>query len=596
LSTVTPVAVSIVRNNLLSTAREMRETIIRTSPATVIYEMLDFACGILDAEAGLLTEASGLTQFVGTLSPSMKKCVEKLGRENLEDGDVILVTAPMYTGSHPPEAIISAPIFYGNKLFGYANSKGHLVDMGGKDPYPTDSTDAFMEGLRLPPVKLFRKGKLNEEIKDTLELNSRAPEIIWGELQAQIGAASVAKQRVTKLLDKYGFEKVTDCVRKMNESAEEETRESLLGMTHGSWSGEDFLDDNGVERGKRVPIKVTCTASDDKFTMDYSGSDAQQKGPTNTPIIQTISVSRLMFKFLTAPHTPAHEGSFKRLEVVAPYGSIFNVDTSIAPTMLYGWATRTAMELMFKILAPVFPDRLSACSSGCLGSLTRYGYTPKGKFWSQGSIEGIGQGASNRRDGANVLLHMTQACSRNLSCEVEEALAPMLVERYELLQDSGGPGRFRGGLGVRRDWRYLASGKAISLVERSVAPHWGVEGGKPGSRNIAVFTSESPEVAKYAVATTDEGFELIKSPSISINAGDVVSTRVGGGGGWGDPFERDVEAVRRDVVQGYVSLDAARREYGVVLDAATLMVDSESTMLSRGDSRHTAEVGGTAPS
>ncbi len=341
-----------------------------------------------------------------------------------------------------------------------------MVDFGGKDPYPTDSTDPFQEGLRIPPVKLFKKGELDAELKQIIMYNSRAPEIVWREIVAQVGAVLIAKQRVTKLLDKYGYETAVECLRQINDFAEKETLNALEKMPKGTWSGEDYCDDDGVVKGKRIKIKMTFTVTADRLTIDYTGSDEQQKGPMNSPIINTISNSRLMTKLLTAPFTPAHEGTFRPLDVIAPYGCIFNVDSNVAPTMLYGWPTDASIELMYKILAPVFPDRLPACSGGDLGALMRYGWYPgTRKFWLEASIEGCGQGASRSSDGGNALIVMSEACSRNLPCEVEETRAPVLTERYELQQDSGGPGKFRGGLGIRRDWRCLGPGNLISVIE-----------------------------------------------------------------------------------------------------------------------------------
>ncbi len=576
------ITVSVVKNNLLSISREMRETMIRTSPSTIIYEDLDFACGLVDSQGGLLAEAPGLTAFMGTLPPAVKKCVSTIGEDKIGDEDIVMATTPLYTGSHPPEGVIFAPIFYKNRLFGYATDKGHLVDFGGKDPYPTDSTDPFQEGLRIPPVKLFKKGELDSEIRDIIMYNSRAPDTVWREILAQVGAVLIAKQRVTKLLDKYGYETAMDCLAQINDFAEKETLNALEKMPKGTWSGEDFCDDDGVVKGKRIKMKMTFTISADRLIIDYTGSDEQQKGPMNSPIINTISNSRLMAKLLTAPYTPAHEGTFRPLEVIAPFGCVFNVDSNVAPTMLYGWPTDASFELMYKVLSPVFPDRLPACSGGDLGALMRYGWYPgTRRFWLEASIEGCGQGASQSSDGGNALIVMSEACSRNLPCEVEETRAPVITERYELQQDSGGAGKFRGGLGIRRDWRCLGPANMISVIERSFAPHWGINGGKPGSRNYSIVATKNAGIEKHAVAKTEEGYEILKAPSAPIYAGDLISLRLGGGGGWGDPHEREVNSVRNDVLQGYVSLKSAQEDYGVVINAETMEVDTEATALLR---------------
>jgi N-methylhydantoinase B len=238
---------------------------------------------------------------------------------------------------------------------------------------------------------------------------------------------------------------------------------------------------------------------------------------------------------------------------------------------------------MFKTLSPVMPDRLVACSGGDLGALLRYGWhKDTGKWWSEGSIEGCGQGASHFSDGGNALIQIAEACSRNLPCEVEETRAPVIIERYELQQDSGGPGQFRGGLGVRRDWRLTGTGNLIATVERGIAIHSGVEGGSPGRRNYSVVKSSNPIFQKYSFGTDDDGLVILKTPSTPLFPGDYVSIRQGGGGGWGDPKSRSIERVATDVRSGYVSVEAARTEYGVVVDPKTLEVDNDATMALRG--------------
>ena len=565
---VDPVTLAVVRNYLLTTAREMRDTIQRTSFSTVIYEDRDFACGLMDAEGGTMAEAPGLTMFMGTLSPGVRRCLEEIGVGSLNPGDVYCTTMPEYSGSHPSDMMLFEPIFYEGRLFAIAASKAHLIDVGAKDPYPTDSTDAFQEGLRLPPAALFQRGELNELVARLLRANSRAPEVIWGDINAQIAAFRVARQSVTRLLDRYGFDTVVACVREMYDHSERMARAAIARMPKGTWFIEDTMDDNGVDAGKPVPIRLQVTVDPERqeIIFDYSASEPQQRGPTNAPLITTISVSRMMGKILSDPDTPANEGSFRPIRVIAPEGTMFN-PTSTAPTMLYGWPAMAAVEGMLKVLAPVFPERLPACSGGDLVGVLRYGVHPEtGKMWFEAPLEAMGQGACYDADGENALVHIIEACSTTLSVEVEEAKDPVLVERYELRQDSGGPGKYRGGLGIQRDVRLLAPGAIIPVVERRVSPHWGVEGGKPGAPNLLHLTS-----------SIHGELEIGKAPAMPVAEGDLLSIRSGGGGGWGDPFTRDPEAVRWDVINGYVSLERARLDYGVVIDPETMMVDVEAT-------------------
>ncbi len=443
--TVDPITTAVVHNTLLTAAREMRDTIQRTSFSPVIYEDRDFACGLLDAHANTLAEAPGLTAFMGTLSPGIKRSFEERGKDDLEPGDVFCTSMPGFTGSHPADMMLWMPIFYQGRLFGFAASKAHLIDVGAKDPYPTDSTDAFQEGLRIPPVKLYRGGKLDETLAAIIKSNSRAPETIWGDIHSQIACFRSGEQSVIRLLDKYGFDTVYDCIEDIYDHAERMARDAIRQMPAGTWSAVDYCDDNGIDRG--VPVKVGISITIDpeaaEVTFDFSDSAEQQRGPMNAPIITAISCARMMGKILTAPESVACEGSFRPIKVIAPKGTIFNAHDS-APTNLYGWPGLTAVETILKAMAADFPHRFPAQSGGDLCAVFRYGFDSKtGEMWVEANIEGIGQGASAFADGESAVVHIDEACSRNLPVELEETKDPEIIERYELIQDSGGAGTFR---------------------------------------------------------------------------------------------------------------------------------------------------------
>lgn len=571
-----PITTAVVHNALLTTAREMRETIQRTSFSPVIYEDRDFACGLLDAEANTVAEAPGLTAFMGTLSPGIKKSFEQRGTSDLEPGDIFVTSMPAFTGSHPADMMLWMPIFHSDRLFGFAASKAHLIDVGAKDPYPTDSTDAFQEGLRIPPVKLYRAGELDLTLAAVIKSNSRAPEIIWGDIHSQIASFRTGEDGVRRVLDKYGFDVVDACIQDIYDHAERMARDAIRKMPAGTWTGIDYCDDNGIDRGVplKVGISVTIDPENAEITFDYSESAEQQRGPMNAPFITAVAISRMMGKILTAPETAACEGSFRPIKVTAPKGTLFDPHDA-APTNLYGWPGMTAIEAFLSAMAPVFPDRLPAQSGGDLCAVFRYGFDrTTGEMWVEANIEGIGMGASSFADGESAMVHILEACSRNLPVELEEAKDPEIIERYELIQDSGGAGRFRGGLGVRRDYRLLADGRMISVLERCVAPHRGVDGGLPGGRTYGVLDS----------SIHGRGVEIIKTPDQPIAKGDLISIRTGGGGGFGNPLDRDPKLVAEDVLEELVSIDAARQLYGVVVDANGV-VDEAATALERSSRR-----------
>ena len=565
---VDPITLAVVRNYLNATAVEMRDTIQRTSFSPVIYEDRDFACGLLDADGYTIAEAPGLTLFMGTLSPGVRRALEQLDRGAMRPGDICIVTIPAFTGSHPADLMIFAPIFHRDRLFGFAGSKAHLIDVGAKDPYPTDSTDAFQEGLRLPPVWLYRAGVLDEQIAAVLLANSRAPETIWGDLQAEIAAIRVGQLACQKLCDKYSLDTVHRCIEEMYAHSERIARSAIRQMRGGTWRAVEYCDDNGVDPGK--PVEVVCEVTVDpdlgRIVFDFSDSAPQQAGPMNSPIISTISLARMYGKIISSPNTLANEGSFRPIEVIAPLGCIFN-PTDNAPTNLYGWPLGSCAEGIVRALGEAFPDKLPAQSAGDLLAVLRYGYWPDtGQMWFNANIEGIGMGASHVADGQSAMAVIDQACSQNLPVEIEETKSPVHVERYELIQDSAGPGTFRGGLGVRRDYRYELPGMYLSAVERTLRPALGTAGGGTASANTAIVTV--PGEAPVAIR---------KTPQTHLPAGGAISIRSGGGGGWGDPKRRDPQAVLSDVHDGYVSLAAAREAYGVAIDPVTLTIDESAT-------------------
>jgi N-methylhydantoinase B len=565
---VDPITLAVVRNYLNATATEMRDTIQRTSFSPVIYEDRDFACGLLDARGGTLAEAPGLTLFMGTLSPGVTRALGVIGRETLAPGDIFIVSLPSFTGSHPADLMVFAPIFHRDTLFGFAGSKAHLIDVGAKDPYPTDSTDAFQEGLRIPPVRLYRAGVLDEQIASVLRSNSRAPESIWGDIQSEIAAIRVGQNACQRLCDKYGFEVVTACVDEIYAHSERLARASIRQMPGGTWRAVEYCDDNGVAPG--IPVEVVCDITVDpdagRIVFDFSASAPQQAGPMNTPVISTISLARMYGKILSAPHTTANEGSFRPIEVIAPPGSIFNPGET-APTNLYGWPLLSCSEGIAHTLGQVFPDKLPAQSGGDLMGVMRFGFWPgTGKMWVNANIEGVGMGASSSADGESAMVLIAEACSQNLPVEIEETKSPVHVHRYELIQDSAGAGAFRGGLGVRRDYEYELDGMYLSALERTTRPALGSAGGGTATANCA-----------YIGHPGEEPVAIGKRPMTPLPAGSTISVRSGGGGGWGDPATRDPEAVLRDVRDGYVSIAAARDSYGVAIDPATMTIDEAET-------------------
>ena len=564
---VDPITFAVVRNKLISIANGMQETGFRTGVTTFMYEIMDCSFAILDAEASVIAQSPrGILLFLGSLGPAVKNCLDIIGRENMEPGDVVVSTVPDITGNHTSDAVLFTPIFLENNLFGFAATKAHWIDLGAKNTYPVDAINVFEEGLRIPPTRIYKKGKLQSEVWEIITWNSRAPDQVWGDMQAQIAGCHFAEKQVTELLHKYGFETVDAIIQEMYDYSERITRLAIEKIPDGTWTAEDFIDSNGIDLDKPILTKVTVTIKGSDITIDLSGSDPEQHGPMNGLWVTTLSAARSAVKALTNPKLPANEGFNRPVKVIAPRGCVYNARPGV-PSFLCGNVAQTILELVNRALYRVLPERIPACSGGDVIGEGFFGIDPKtGNYWGTITPSIIGQGADFSSDGDSYVMFHAAGASQNVPSEILESTFPLFVENVELIQDSGGAGKNRGGLGSRLQLRLLAQATFYSFIEKSKSPHWGFDGGKDGLRNYALIQSQ------------ERGeFEVLKTSGVQLTEGDKVIVTAGGGGGYGNPFERDIEKARQDVINGYVSAEQAKQDYGVVINSQTFDVDVKAT-------------------
>jgi N-methylhydantoinase B len=566
MAKVDPITFAVVQNKLLSAANGMLDVASSSGVSSFIGQVRDCSFAILDEDAGIIAQSIGILLFLGSLGPGTKNCIDVIGQENIEPDDVIISNLPDITGSHSSDAILFTPIFYRGKIFGYATTKAHWQDMGAKNTYPVDATNIYEEGLRIPPVKLFKKGVLQKEIIDIIRWNSRAPDQVWGDIQAQIAGCRYAENRVREILDQYGLFQIKDIIREMYDYSEHMTRLAIEKIGDGVWSAEDIIDNNGIDLDKPVKIKVTVTIKGSDITVDFSGSDPEQKGPMNGLWVTTLSAARMAIKALTTPHLTANEGCNRPIKVIAPKGCVYNAGPT-APSFLCGDVASDILELVNKAIWQSVRDKVPACSGGSVCGGGFYGVNPQnGKQWATLSSPAIGQGGDNFGDGDSFSGHHSIGGGAGANFEMFEASFPMFVESFELIRDSAGAGKQRGGLGMQLNIRVLQPSTLFRFIEKARAVHFGLDGGKPGLRNYAVVQSK------------DKGeFEVLKIAGFDLQPGDRVIAIGGGGGGYGDPAERNPEAVLKDVINGYVSSESARRDYKVVIDSRTNRIDSAAT-------------------
>jgi len=567
MSDVNPVTTEIIRNALISAAREMNASLFRSAYSPIIYEMKDCSVGIFDADANLLGQAAGLPIFLGNLEETIRVTTEVFGRDSYREGDVYVLNDSYLTGTHLNDMTVFSPIFYEGGLVGFAATRAHWLDIGSKDPgYPMDSTEIYQEGIRIRPTKLVDAGTLRADVQELICRNSRLYSSAVGDLNAQIAACRTGEKRYREIIRKFGLETVRAASRDIFAQSERMDREAVSRIPDGEYFAEGYLDDDGVGSDP-IAVKVKVTIDGDEMEIDLDGSSPQTTGPTNCGLAQTISACRVAFKQLVHPDSPVTGGNFRNLRVKAPEGSIFTAKEPAA----CGWyfsSLGLLIDLVVKAIAPACPGQAAAAHYGDSMVITFAGVDDAAgaPFLSVEATVG-GWGAHAGGDGQDCLINAVNGDFKNMPVEVLETKYPLTVTTYGIRPDSAGPGRYRGGMGAVREYRLnCSSGNLYLWFERSVTPAWGLNGGGPG-RGPAVVVGPG----------TDEERTLLKCNAVPLEKGTVVRALTGGGGGYGDPMERDVGAVVADVVGGYITPRHAREVYGVVMDKAGLKVDEDAT-------------------
>lgn len=567
--------VEVIRNYLDSAANEMQRTLIRTAYNTIIYEILDFGLSMYDRDLSLIGDSPGLSSFLGANDHAIRKAVDYLGADNLNPGDVVLMNYPYWNASHTLDASLFMPVHRDDDLIGYTISRAHWLDLGAKDPgYVLDSTDMHQEGLVFPGTKVYKRGEPDEEILDLIRFNSRMPKKVIGDLNAQIAALRVGADRLVELYEKYGAAVVDDAIEIIHEHGSQTAMAAVRDLPDGTWSAVDFVDDDGIS-DEPVRVEIEVTIDDDRFIVDFSNSSDEVAGPINMPLGATETLCKVGLKMVTTPFEPSNAGHYDPLEVIAPPGNIFHA-TYPSPTFTL-WTSVIGTGTLFEALAKGMPDRIPASTGGDLCSIMLYGEDPiTGDRFVEASNEGVGWGATAERDGQNALMFPTQTMVQNVPIEVYENKAPIAFDRLELRQDSGGAGEYRGGLGIRRDYRAEAPLGILSIVKKTKTEGWGVADGEAGAKNAVVLANRGDDWQSRVQIIADNDHLYEDAPDDErwvgmmrgqFEPGEIVSNRSGGGGGHGDPFDRDPEAVREDVIDGFVSREAAELVYGVVIDA-----------------------------
>lgn len=577
-----PIDAAVVRAGLVAAAREAFARFQSTAMLPVLYEARDFSVSVFDDRLNLVADATGVPEFVGSLSAALESILGSFGgAERLRPGDVLISNEPYLTGAHPPDCVLLAPAFSGELLVGFCGMRAHMGDFGGRSTTPIDARTMWEEGLQLPPSLLIAAGKPNEVLLGVVEANTRQPGEVGGNLRSGAAAVTRSAEKIGSLVDRYGFVTYRGAVDQLLEAAEHEARELLETVPDGEYAASSMVELPGG--ADPVPIECLVRIEGSDITIDVSGSATQQRGSVNVPLPQTLAACRLALKRLTTQDTlTANSGEHRMLTVIAPEGCILNARPPAGCFMMANTASLLA-EMIVNLISAACPSRQMAESGGnTTGFLGWMEDGPRGQPTEVDDLAPIGYGATPEADGMNALLYFGLAGMEVPSGEVIETRAGVSRRRIELVTDSGGPGRRRGGLGTCIEYEIHGE---ITMMVQAQKTKWigglGLAGGAPaGGRNDVVVNAGVPGERSLGM-TADTDFP----------AGTRVAVNGAGGGGYGDPMEREIDAVEADVLDGYVSPEAAREHYGVVISERSGRVDLDATHALREASRQDGDGG-----
>jgi N-methylhydantoinase B len=559
--TIDPITLEVLTQALISAVREMRATVCRTASSVAIYDAKDFSCGLFGPDSQVVAQSEDIGSHVVPLPWSVRSAMEKLG-DTLAPGDVILVNDPYTGGTHLNDVTIIYPVFRDGKLIFFPAVRAHWADVGGMVPGSMSgkATEIYQEGIRIPPVKIIEGGKMNAAALDLLLANMRVPDERLGDLQASISACRVAEMRIHEICERHGVAKLMEAVRLDLDRAEARMRACIADLPDGTSYYEDYLETFIGGKFEPLLLPLALTIKGDRMVADFTGASPQVPFPVNSTAAVSAASVFIAVKSIFDPKAPLNQGSFRPIEVIAPPGTIVNVQRP-APAGSHGEIRKRVIATMVGALSQVAPDRVAGdlCRTSFHNLLGGYDTRTKREWvhyeWSAG-----GNGAFAENDGPSAMATIDWGDLVTVqSSEVMETRMPLLVDSSRLAVDSGGAGTTRGGLSMQRTLRVLAPEARYSLLsDGAIVPAFGVVGGLPGfpvgswvDRDGVIEDFDTP--GKIAGHFVEEGAAVV--------------VRSAGGGGYGDPLLRAPEQVAEDVREGYVSSNAAGKLYGVVLKA-----------------------------
>lgn len=570
---IDPITFEVLRMALDAIADEMAYTIVRSARSTMIKDCMDYSASLCTAQGDLIAQAVNIPVMMCSTPDAMLPTIKKLG-PTLAPGDCIILSDPYEGGSHLPDIFMFTPIFWEGRLVAFSSTCAHHADVGGMTPGSgsSDATEIFQEGLRIPSVKLYERGRPNEALYELILRNVRFPEMLRGDLEAQRSACLIGEREVHRLIERYGVDTLANAMTALLDYSERIVREEIRAMPDGVYEFTDYVDEDGMDPDP-IPIRVKLEIRGDRVIADFSESAQQVRGSINCSLSVTKASTYTAVKCFCGQPFPPNSGFFRPIEVIAPEGSLLNVAFPGA-TFMRGLTIYRINNVLFGALARAMPERAIAADEGGTSIVVMEGRDAENeRFLYMETISGAWGGRA-RADGIDCASNVTGLQS-NTPVEVLETEYPIEMVQYGFVPDSGGAGRHRGGMSLLREYRFLNDRGTLQMrADRVRFAPYGLYGGRPGGRSANWFDPYGANVRLES-----------KVKNRPLKRGDVVRHVLAGGGGYGWPFERDAVAVAADVRDGKVTVQGARHDYGVALDAVTLRLDEAETSRLRSEMR-----------
>jgi N-methylhydantoinase B len=560
-----PVRLELVKNAIGSVVDEMVLTVIRIAYSSIMKDTMDLSSAFCDRKGRMLAQGLSLPLHLGSIPDAMDAVLAKYG-DDMHPGDVVVLNDPYQGGMHLPDIFMFKPVFVGEHLLGYAVLVAHHNDMGGRVPGSSaaDSTEIFQEGLRIPILKLYDRGKPNQTLLDMIAINVRIPDVVLGDVEAQCAACRIAERGMRELADRFGLQQLEQYFEELLDYSEREARRTIRSIPSGTYRFVDYLDDDGINPGKPVKVSVAIHVEGNELTVDLDGTSPQVSGAINSTLSFAKSAVYFAVRSVMDSDAPNNAGFFRPIHVKAPLGCLVNPKPPAA-CAARGVSGFRVIDAMFGAFAQAIPERVRAAGEGGTTSYSFGCYDKEGRFTLFREALMGAWGGGHRKEGIDGVANPAANIS-NAPIEMVENQAPIRIERYELAPDSGGPGQWRGGMAVVRQLRFLGERATLQLrSDRRDHPPYGLAGGKSGAASNNLL---------------DDGGEWRQLPTKftrPLAKGQALLHTSAGGGGYGDPFLRDPELVLADVRDGKVTAEGARRDYGVCVASAPWRIDTQAT-------------------